>query len=184
MSYLEFEKSIAHSFEGSDRHIKVEADFYSLLFSASPVLDLGSGRGIFLESLSEQSINATGIDNDESLVYDTSNRTQFGSILDSHDFNEFGGVSLIHVIEHFHPNEILRALYPLKNNTTVKELLIVTPNFAEANVGLCNFWLDTSHVRPYPLPLLKAIVENLGFTVKYSGYRSNNYDSYVFGERD
>src|SRR5258708_39784257 len=77
--------------------------------------------------------------------------------------NEYGGIFLRHVLEHFDGVEGLRLLYLCRKALKPGGIIgIVTPNFDMASVRHCIFWLDVTHQRPYPLPLLLHIFSALG----------------------
>jgi hypothetical protein len=49
-------------------------------------------------------------------------------------------------------------------------VIILTPNFLQLDVALETFWLDITHVRPYPIPLLKNLLLHAGLTLVESGF--------------
>ena len=48
-------------------------------------------------------------------------------------------------------------------------LIIITPNAMDLRVMTDIFWLDQTHIRPYPLDLLKALFLKVGFRIKEIG---------------
>jgi hypothetical protein len=50
-------------------------------------------------------------------------------------------------------------------------IVVITPNFNVTSVRRSTFWIDITHQRPYPLPLLLHIFTTLGFEIVESGCR-------------
>ncbi len=136
------------------------------------VLDIGCGRGVCLKLLREAGIKAVGVD----LLPEVVERCRalgFDNVFHSDALtflrerpNSFGGIICSHVIEHLplsDAKELIRLAYSsLKDGG---RLAIVTPNMADIRVSGEIFWLDPTHVRPYPLALLNAMLETEGFRV-------------------
>jgi SAM-dependent methyltransferase len=84
--------------------------------------------------------------------------------------NFHGGIFLSHVIEHFLPDQA-EAFFALARRSLKPggRLIVVTPNVADLWTMTEVFWLDTTHVRPYPLPLLKELCAQAGMKPIVSG---------------
>ena len=147
---------------------------YATLFDKGPVADLGSGRGFFLEALSARGIEGIGVDSsDEALNYSA----QLGLHCVKADVLEYvktaeglRGVFASHIIEHLPPEaaeEMIsgaaQALLP------GGRLVIITPNMKDFRTLSELYWLDTTHVRPYPQRLIGAWMERYGLTVDEIG---------------
>ncbi|MBN1516271.1 class I SAM-dependent methyltransferase [Candidatus Sumerlaeota bacterium] len=141
-----------------------------------PVLDLGCGRGLFLSLLEENGIAGYGVDaSAEALAeYHGACETVQSEILAylerAESAGRFGGVFCSHVIEHLAPPEferltrlIARALVP------GGVAIFITPNPVNLHVLSDSFWLDMSHVRPYPEPLIVRICQENGLTDRVDG---------------
>lgn len=143
------------------------------------VLDVGCGRGEFLELLKQNHINAEGIDSDPQMIELClqKNLKVFNSSVMNHlsSLREFyNGIFASHVLEHLPPHSITeflgscyRALKPQG------KLIVITPNPENLQVITCTFWLDLNHKRPYPLMLLKALLEESGFEILEYGEDSD-----------
>ena len=137
---------------------------YAAFFAAGPVADLGSGRGFFLEALRDRAIPAIGVDiSDEAIEYarDLGIKCVQSDVLDFlGEARELGGVFASHLIEHLEPpaaeEMIARASAALLPGGT---FVIVTPNMVDYRTLTEIFWLDTTHVRPYPPRLIGAMME-------------------------
>jgi SAM-dependent methyltransferase len=83
----------------------------------------------------------------------------------------FDGVFASHLIEHFPTQDALRLLElmyeSLRSGGT---LLLITPSYEDIIVSGERFWLDVSHVRPYPLQLLDAVLKHLGMEITDKGH--------------
>jgi SAM-dependent methyltransferase len=152
---------------------KIQQPLVRFFAGAAPVLDIGCGRGVFLELLRSAGIQALGLDSSsEALDFCREKGLNFcredaRSFLAGRE-NEFGGVFCSHVIEHLDYEQatcLVRSCYrALKAGGT---LVMVTPNPEDLSIISEIFWLDPTHVRPYPLKLLKSMLRSAGFQVMH-----------------
>jgi O-antigen chain-terminating methyltransferase len=172
--YVAFEDQ----FRGSREEIKNRfLSYISLVEKAvtdtdnSPILDIGCGRGEWIELLSNRGFQASGIDINTAMVEQCQSlnlNAVLGDALQSLRSlpdNSLAVVSSFHVIEHLPMqqlvsliDEVLRVLRP--GGTIIVE----TPNPENLIVGACNFYLDPTHRNPIPPPTAEFILENRGFT--------------------
>jgi SAM-dependent methyltransferase len=149
---------------------------YAALFDAGPVADLGSGRGYFLEALRDRAIPGIGVDiSDEAMEHarDLGVACVQADVLDFlGEARDLRGVFASHLIEHLLPavaeEMIARASAALLPGG---RLVIVTPNIADYRNLTELFWLDMTHVRPYPPRLIGALMERHGLVVDEIGRR-------------
>src|SRR2546428_2524715 len=137
--------------ELKDRYIPY-ADRFS---RGSSVLDVGCGRGEFLELLAERGIEGCGIDSDGDMVDSVSKKGLRAAAADAIPYlgdhpGEFDGIFASHLIEHLMAEQVrdlihgaARALRP------GGRLLLVTPNPHNLQMHLRDFWIDLQHVRFY-----------------------------------
>jgi len=142
---------------------------------AGKVLDVACGRGIFLELLRDAGIEATGVDGHPDSVAECHDKgfpdvTQ-GDVLEFlrarvADGSRYAAVFCSHIIEHL-PGD--RALELVASSANVLapggRFVVITPNVANPVVWQGGFWLDPTHVRPYPRRLLAALMEAAGLEV-------------------
>jgi SAM-dependent methyltransferase len=144
---------------------------YLRLLTNAPgkVLDIGSGRGVMLRLMKGAGITAYGIDSFEEAVIDCrakgldvvcSDALSHLSLLPS---ASLGGIFCAHVIEHMQPTQ---AIELIKESFRVLKpgarIVIITPNPKDLRTGE-RFWLDITHVRPYPEKLLRVLMGRAGF---------------------
>lgn len=154
------------------------------------IMDIGCGSGIFLEILKEQGIPAFGIDPDPDMVMVCQNLglqalTGDERLLGECAENSLGGIHASHVIEHIDGQ---RAIALVENAFTALvpggQLVIRTPNWRNETVRHEGFWLDITHIRPYPLPLLQQVLKDVGFEVTAAGFEDFGWnDIYIIGQK-
>ncbi len=140
------------------------------LYPQGKALDLGCGRGEWLELLTFLNIQAHGIDlNDDMLHFcrELGLSVTTGEIianLKTLPNNSHMLVSGFHIAEHLTFDtlqtlirEALRILKP------AGLLILETPNPENLVVGTANFYIDPTHQRPLPQPLLAFLPEFHGF---------------------
>jgi 2-polyprenyl-3-methyl-5-hydroxy-6-metoxy-1,4-benzoquinol methylase len=135
-----------------------------------PVLDLGCGRGEWLEVLGEAGISAHGVDVDTGMLCGC---TELGLTVQQSDALVFlrqqGNashvcISLMHVVEHV-PFDVVKQLVKEARRVLVDDgiLIMETPNPENYTVGACNFYMDPTHRNPLPPLLLAFLPEYYGF---------------------
>ncbi len=138
--------------------------------TSAVVLDLGCGRGEWLELLAEQGLQAQGIDLDEGMLQAA--RSQ-GLIVRHADAIEAlqnmadgtaSVVSAFHLVEHLTFNNVQQLIEQARRVLVPGGLLILeTPNPDNLRVASSNFHLDPSHNKPIPSALLSFIAGHAGF---------------------
>jgi O-antigen chain-terminating methyltransferase len=140
------------------------------LYPDAAALDLGCGRGEWLELLVETGFNAQGIDLDDGMLAECRARglsvqTQDAlTALQSLPANSQAVVSGFHFAEHI-PFEVLQQVVQeaLRVLKPAGLLILETPNPENVVVGTANFYLDPSHNRPLPPLLMAFLPEYYGF---------------------
>ncbi len=133
-------------------------------------MDLGCGRGEWLELLAESGFSGHGVDLDDGMLEACRERglsvaTQDAiSALKALPAESVSVVSGFHIAEHLPfqdlqllVGEAFRVLRP------AGFLILETPNTENLVVGTSNFHLDPSHIRPLPIALLCFLVEYAQF---------------------
>jgi O-antigen chain-terminating methyltransferase len=137
---------------------------------AIEALDLGCGRGEWLELLKEQRVSAEGIDLDDDML--SACRAQGLKVatgdavayLQSLPSNSRSVISGFHIAEHLSLDDLkilveesLRVLKP------AGLLILEAPNTENLVVGTSSFYLDPTHQRPLPSQLLTFLTDYFGF---------------------
>lgn len=171
--YADFEEE----FRGSRELVRARLTPYiGLLQEASkggtdePILDLGAGRGEWLQLLHESGLVARGVDTNarfvafcQQLGLDVENNDALKA-LESLAPASLGAVTTMHLVEHLAFEDVValidgsfRALRP------GGMLIIETPNPENLRVASHNFYLDPTHRNPLPPIMMRWLVENRGF---------------------
>lgn len=133
-------------------------------------LDLGCGRGEWLQLLAEHSLNASGVDLDLGMLAAAQagglQVRQADAIQALKEANEgsIAVVSAFHLVEHL-PFESLQELVIQAKRVLVPGGLLImeTPSPDNLRVATNNFYLDPSHLKPIPSSLLSFVSEHAGF---------------------
>lgn len=140
------------------------------LYPDASALDLGCGRGEWLELLTESGFKASGVDLDDGMLAVCRER---GLAVQTKDavtgLQEQSDASLavvsgFHLAEHI-PFEALQSLMSesLRALKPAGLLILETPNPENIVVGTANFYLDPTHRQPIPPLLLSFLAEYCGF---------------------
>lgn len=135
-----------------------------------PVLDLGCGRGEWLELLRDSRIDAYGIDVNEQYVkegrakgLDVRHADALEHLKGLPEFS-LSAITAIHLVEHLDTETLLEVLdLALRALQRGGLLILETPNPENLIVGASSFYLDPTHVHPLPPALLSFLVNARGF---------------------
>jgi SAM-dependent methyltransferase len=161
----------ADKFRGPEEYVREGQRFYVDKFrGCQDVLDVGCGRGEFLELMREAGIPALGIDQSEELValchrkgLAAKTADMFSYLSDLPD-QSIGGVFCAQVVEHLSPDlvpEFIRLAHAKLRRGGM--LAVETPNPESLAIFATHFYLDPTHTRPIPPALLGFYVEEAGF---------------------
>jgi len=154
-------------FRGSREEIKQrQLAFLSYFEKCSHVIDIGSGRGEFLEILKDHDIGGIGVDSDSDMVeYCRSHQLDVEhsdaiAYLETLKDKSLDGIFIDQVVEHLEPEYLIRLLAlcyrKLKNGYYI---VIETVNPLSL-VSFFNFYLDMSHQKPVHPYTLKFLLES------------------------
>ncbi len=173
--YVGFEDA----FRGSPAEIRERLAAYAPRFAGqTDVLDLGCGRGEFLDLLREQGIRARGLDLNHEMVEVSRARGlnvaegDALSYLAGLDDESLGGLFAAQVVEHLEPGYLMRlietAFHKLRPGGVI---LLETINVACWAAFFDSYLRDLTHVRPLHPETLQYLVRASGFqavTIDYS----------------
>jgi 2-polyprenyl-3-methyl-5-hydroxy-6-metoxy-1,4-benzoquinol methylase len=166
-------------FRGSQDDIRARQESYLAYFAgASDVLDVGCGRGEFLDLLTANGIRCRGLDLNQEMVEVCRARgldVQQGdavSLLRAMPDGALGGLIALQVVEHLQPDHLLATLdlayQKLRPGSTI---ILETINPACWFAFFTSYIRDITHVRPLHPDTLSYFVQASGFqkvTVQYS----------------
>jgi len=145
-------------------------DLAARFVGCSPVLDIGFGRGEFLELLRDLDVDAVGIEPDPELVASARARglhAESGSAFEylrSLDDASLGGVVMIQVIEHLSPQHVIDVVRLLADKVRPGgRVVIETVNPMSLFTYAHAFWVDPDHVRPVHPRFLTFLFTEAGF---------------------
>lgn len=142
---------------------------YPLKFNSKYFLDIGCGRGEFLKLLIETGINAKGIEINkieyEMLTAQGLNVNLEDAItyLSSIEDDSLTGVSAFQIIEHLTFQEFERFIELCYRKVFNNGIIIIETINPKCSLALSNFYIDPTHIRPYPFELSKFMLEWYGF---------------------
>lgn len=153
-------------------HLRTYVDYFE---PGERVLDLGCGRGEFLELLLDKGCRPEGVDVDPGMV--TVCRAKGLTVHQGDAFAflktqraAYNGVFASNFVEHFAPNQVAE-LFTLARQALKPggKLLLAVPNPESLIVHLHEFWRDATHVRLYNRQLLEFMFSYSGFEIIAAG---------------
>lgn len=172
--YAELYRDLEATFRGTREYVRGSVEGYMKDIAAAagsaPVVDMGSGRGEFLEACREHGLIAYGIETNPVFVRESAARglevremdvlAHLAEVPDG----SLGAITLFHVAEHLPLDSLvelidaaLRALQP------GGMLLLETPNPTNVRVGAASFYLDPTHLKPLHPRFLDFLCVQRGF---------------------
>jgi O-antigen chain-terminating methyltransferase len=160
----------AERFRGTEEYVRRSVEFYKPYFAeCKNVLDIGCGRGEFLSLMRAQAVVAKGIDLSAESVAQcrrdglNAETADLFSYLDQTD-QEFDGIFSSQVVEHLDPRRLPEMIGLCAARLRRGGLLAIeTPNPECLAIFATHFYLDPTHKRPIPHPLMVFYMEEAGF---------------------
>jgi len=173
----QFYRAFEEKFRGPrvliQQRLEVYLPFVQPVCAAYPealVLDLGCGRGEWLELLQKNGIAAMGVDLDTGMLeacQQINLKVQCQDALESLKQLQDGSASVVsafHLVEHLPFDRVKDLVAECHRVLKPGGLLIMeTPNPENFMVATHNFYLDPTHLRPIPPDLLAFVPEYLGY---------------------
>jgi O-antigen chain-terminating methyltransferase len=167
-------------FRGSQSAIRARLESYvPMLAQASPVIEIGCGRGEFLDLLRAHGIAARGVDVNPAMVQVSRERGLDAvdgdalSFLQAQPDGSLGGIFAAQVVEHLEPDYLMRlidtAVHKLRRGGV---LVLETVNPACWNAFFESYLRDLTHVRALHPDTLQYLVRASGFQDVTVEYRS------------
>ena len=167
--YLAFEDK----FRGSRESILARYEVYYRFVPNTPqkALDIGCGRGEWVELLQAKGIESHGVDLNSAMlgiakdagVQNLHDQDAF-AFLEATPAQSYDLISAFHIIEHIPFEKLLLLLTQIKR--VAKQgatILLETPNPANLQVAANHFYNDPTHLNPLPHRVMEFMLEYLGF---------------------
>ena len=171
--YRDFEARFRGERSEIKQRLGVYAPFLEALVARFPdatAIDLGCGRGEWLEVLREAGVRARGVDTDPLMLeacqaagLEATTAEALETLRGLPD-ESLALVSAFHLVEHI-PFEAVYDLarHALRVLRPGGLLLLETPNPENVVVGATTFHMDPTHRKPLPSPLLAFVASHAGF---------------------
>ncbi len=183
-AYFDFEDR----FRGSRQEIKSRLSSYDGIvnyilnnFDSPKSLDIGSGRGEWLEKCSEMGLESLGLENNNQMIsfcQEKGLNILAGNAIETIETLEseyFSIISSFHFIEHISHENIEKLLDECKRILKPNGILILeTPSIDNLHVSSRSFYLDPTHINPIN-------PDGMIFTLEKAGFLKSKY-YYINGE--
>ncbi|MFN7973998.1 MAG: class I SAM-dependent methyltransferase [Acidobacteriota bacterium] len=166
------ESGYYHHRDFPEEHIRKVRAFYVPFFHDSErVLELGCGRGEFLEVLKARGKKVTGVELDPEMASQAREKGIEVAVAEGREYlasvvEPFDAIIAAHLLEHL-PVPEADELIALAASKLCRGgiLCLIVPNVASYPVMGEEFWNDPTHVRPYGHELLNYLSSKHGFKV-------------------
>ncbi len=164
--------AFVQQFRGSEDEIRERQRIYVPTFSGQQgeILDLGCGRGEFLELLREAGLQARGVELDGNLAAICRDKQlavaedEFFAHLDALSDDSLGGVFSAQVVEHLEPDAIVSLVKLIHRKLGPGGVIVLeTVNPECLWTFAATFYIDLTHRRPVHAKALRFVLECAGF---------------------
>ncbi|MEO8098369.1 MAG: methyltransferase domain-containing protein [Acidobacteriota bacterium] len=161
----------ANRFRGSEERIRGQQGRYVARFDGTTgvILDIGCGRGEFLEAARDAGLVARGIDLSEESVAVCRQKGLDAECADLFEYlaaqpdGSVAGIYCAQVVEHLTPAEVARFIALLGSKLSSGALVAIeTPNPECLAIFASHFYIDPTHTRPVPASVLRFYFEEAG----------------------
>lgn len=160
----------ADRFRGTEEYVQAGQRAYLPYFAGRKnVLDLGCGRGEFLELMRDAGVPARGVDLDPESVALCRHKGLQAEAADLFDYLAkqpeecFDGIFCAQVLEHLNPERVAEMIKLAASRLASGGVIALeTPNPECLAIFATHFYLDPTHTRPIPSPLLVFYLEEFG----------------------
>jgi SAM-dependent methyltransferase len=151
----DFYPSFEDSFRGTEAFIKERLRVYlDLVRDKPPVVDIGCGRGEFLDLLAESGLRGVGVDVNPGMVERCRRRGHEVELADAADYlaaradGSIGCIFSAHLIEHLPFESLLAILQLSRSKLSSNGLFIAETVNPHSIAAMKNFWVDPTHQKP------------------------------------
>ena len=170
--YFNFEKKFRGSEDLIKSRLQPYLDYVKAAMNNSKgefMLDIGYGRGEFLEILKNNKILAKGVDSNQEMFEFCKKKELDVFFNDALDFlntlpnDKLIGITSFQVIEHFPVHYMLKLIQLAYQKISNNGVLILETVNPISFFSLSRFWTDITHEKPLLPDTIKFYVENVGF---------------------
>jgi 2-polyprenyl-3-methyl-5-hydroxy-6-metoxy-1,4-benzoquinol methylase len=166
--------SLEDQFRGTREDIKAKVTSYLPILAdagiTTDIVDIGCGRGEWLEVLKEACLSARGIDTSPVMIEECARqgleaaKAEAVTYLRAQADNSLSAITAFHFVEHLPLETLVSFLDEVARTLKPGGLVILeTPNPENILVGACNFYLDPTHRNPIPSQTMQFLLESRGF---------------------
>ena len=165
IDYFDFE----NHFRGSIQRIRETQECYVKYFiGCENVIDLGCGRGEFLELLNENGVDAHGVDLYEEFVemcrLKKLRATQADAIEFLRNQQKVGGIFAAQLVEHISTQQLVTLCEVAYDKLVDGAYMVLeTPNPQSLSIFTNSFYIDPSHDKPIHPLTMQYILQKVGF---------------------
>lgn len=166
INYFVFEER----FRGPRKEIKQrQSSFLEYFKGCKDVLDIGCGRGEFLELLKENGIEGQGVDIEEDMVNYSRSRglkvthTDAVSFLEGLADKSLDGIFLGQVVEHLEPVYLVKMLELCYRKLNYGYYIVIETVNPLSFASFANFYIDMTHKRPMHPETLNYLLKSVDF---------------------
>jgi len=166
INYYVFEEKFRGSRENILKHFASFVDYFA---NCTNVLDIGCGRGEFLELARDRGITARGIDVNEDMInfckskgLDVELKDAIEALCEIED-KSLDGIFISQVVEHLSPDYLTNLLNLCNKKMKYGFYIIIETVNPLSLFSLANFYIDLSHVKPVHPETLRFLLNTTGF---------------------
>ena len=152
----------------------------SVISVATPLVDLGCGRGEWLKVLKSKNIASLGVDSNSVCIAECKEEnlnvveSDLLAFLSNRPNASVGTYTLFQVLEHLPFPVLIEALREMRRTLVPGGRLIAeVPNAKNLRVSAGTFWIDPTHQRPLFPELLMFLATEVGFSQADGVYANN-----------
>jgi 2-polyprenyl-3-methyl-5-hydroxy-6-metoxy-1,4-benzoquinol methylase len=158
--------------------LQIQQKFLKYIPRKGSILDLGSGRGIFLHLAEESGHKVLGVEMDKTMFDVSKNAGYNVKYNDALSFlktnkTKYDAIFASHIIEHMDIKDGIKFIDLMKKSLNKGGVIIIVTPRPGSLWATENFWLDTTHIRPYPLNLMSKLLSPL--EIVDSGIEPDSY---------
>lgn len=166
INYYAFEEHFRGPRDNIQQHQEVFSDYFK---GCKNVLDIGCGRGEFLELARQNDIVARGIDIDEDMINFCKSKGFNVELKDAIEILEgmkdksLDGIFISQVVEHLAPDYLVKMLNLCNKKLKYGFHIVVETVNPLSFFSFANFYIDLTHIKPVHPETLKFLLSAVGF---------------------